>query len=254
MINVTDKGGAGSVPSVSKTECLLGNPYPSALDIHKFIDDNIGVIDGSLLLWQQWGGNTHVLREYEGGYAQVNKLGSIRAYQFVGFEGANNGSQDGTITPSRYLSVGQGFMTEIVANGDVEFNNSQRIFIKEADAEGTYNTGSTFFKNGGSKTKSKSASTKSNEENEFRKIRLELRSVSGPATRRELLLGFSETTSDGFDYGYDAECTESNNNDFNLNLDGKNMNIQAYGEITSDKVVSLNFKSSGSTTLEIKIS
>jgi hypothetical protein len=66
-------------------------------------------------------------------------------------------------------------------------------------------------------------------------------------------LGFSDYTSDSFDYGYDALCTESNNNDLNLNLEGKNMNIQAYGEITDDKVVPLNFKSSGDNAFEIRI-
>ena len=252
LVNVTDVGGPGSVTSVSKTEFLFGNPYPSALDIHKFIDDNVGMIDGSLQLWQQWGGNSHYLSEYEGGYAQVNKTGSVRAYQFVGFYGANNGSQDGTITPSRYLPVGQGFIVEVVANGTVEFNNSQRVFIKESDADGSYNTGSSFFKT--SNTKSKSTQSKeSTPENEMQKIRLEFNSVSGPATRRELLLGFSENTTDGFDYGYDALCTESNNNDFNLNFEGKNMNIQAYSPIADDKVIPLNFKSSGSHSFEIKI-
>ena len=39
-------------------------------------------------------------------------------------------------------------MAEVVANGNVVFNNSQRIFIKEADANGTYNNGSVFFRNG----------------------------------------------------------------------------------------------------------
>ena len=249
LINVTDKGGEGSVPSVSKTEYLLGNPYPSALDIHKFIDDNVGVIDGTLQLWHQWGGDSHVLTEYEGGYAQVNKLGSIKAYQFVGLEGANNGSQDGTLIPTRYLPVGQGFMTEIIASGNIEFNNSQRVFIKEADADETYNNGSVFFKNEGDKSKNKNTIA-----SEFKKIRLEFKAVSGPATTRELLLGFSEITNDGYDYGYDAECTDSNNNDFNLNFEGKNMNIQAYGDITNDKVVALNFKSSGNNTFEIKMS
>ena len=258
LINVTDVGGPGSVTSVSKTEYLLGNPYPSALDIHKFIDDNAGVIDGTLQLWQQWSGDSHYLDEYKGGYAQVNKLGSVRAYQFVGFYGAHNGSQDGTITPSRYLPVGQGFVTEIIADGNVEFNNSQRIFIKESDADGTYNNGTSFFKSSDTKSK-KSISTSAKESDDdnqcddMQKIRLEFNSVSGPKTRRELLLGFSETTTDGFDYGYDAECDESSNDDFNLSLEGKNMNMQAYGPITSDKVIPLNFKSSGENSFEIRI-
>ncbi len=254
LVNVTDVGGPGSVTSVSKTEYLLGNPYPSALDIHKFIDDNVGVIDGTLQLWQQWGGDSHYLNEYQAGYAQVNKLGSVRAYQFVGFYGANNGSQDGTKTPSRYLPVGQGFITEIIADGNVEFNNSQRLFIKESAADGTYNNGSTFFKSSGTKTKKGINTAKSSDQSGImQKIRLEFNSTSGPETRRELLLGFSETTTDGFDYGYDAECNESNNNDLNLNLEGKNMNIQAYGPITADKAVPLNFKSSGNNSFEIRI-
>ncbi|NMH87443.1 LamG domain-containing protein [Flavivirga algicola] len=254
LVNVTDVGGAGSVASVSKTEYLLGNPYPSALDIHKFIDDNVGVIDGTLQLWQQWAGDSHYLDEYQAGYAQVNKLGSVRAYQFVGFYGAHNGSQDGTKTPSRYLPVGQGFITEIIADGTVEFNNSQRVFIKESDADGTYSTGSTFFKSSDTKYKKGSSTAKSgNQTGAMQKIRLEFNATSGPETRRELLMGFSETTTDGFDYGYDAECNESNNNDLNLNLESKNMNIQAYGPITVNKVVPLNFKSSGNNSFEIRI-
>ncbi|MDD7884688.1 LamG-like jellyroll fold domain-containing protein [Flavivirga sp. 57AJ16] len=253
LVNVTDVGGPGSVTSVSKTEYLLGNPYPSALDIHKFIDDNAGVIDGTLQLWQQWAGDSHYLDQYKGGYAQVNKLGSVRAYQFVGFYGAHNGSQDGTITPSRYLPVGQGFITEIVADGQVEFNNDQRIFIKESEADGTYDNGSTFFKSSNTKSKKGKISKESEAQSGMQKIRIEFNSTSGPKTRRELLLGFSETTTDGFDYGYDAECDESTNNDFNLNLEGKNMNMQAYGPITVDKVIPLNFKSSGDNAFEIRM-
>ncbi|MFD2724967.1 LamG-like jellyroll fold domain-containing protein [Hyunsoonleella rubra] len=255
LISVTDRGGPGSVANSTKTEYLLGNPYPSALDVHRFIDDNAGVIDGTLQLWQQWSGSSHNLNEYNGGYAQVNKTGSVRAYQFVGFYGANNGSQDGTKTPTRYLPVGQGFITEIVADGTVEFNNGQRLFIKEADADGTYGNGSTFFKNGGKKSKGASAKSEGPEEGggPMKRVRLEFSSVTGPDTRRELLLGFSNETSDAFDYGYDAESDDINNNDLSLSLEGKNMNIMAYGPITADKVVPLNFKSSGNNTFAIKI-
>ncbi len=259
LVSVTDTGGPGSVTSVSKTEYLLGNPYPSALDIHKFIDDNAGVIDGTLKLWQHWGGDSHYLDEYLAGYAQVNKLGSVRAYQFVGFYGAHNGSMDGTITPSKYLSVGQGFVTEIIADGHVEFNNSQRVFIKESDADGSYNNGSTFVKSAQTKSKKGSDDTNANAKEEgdntnpMQKIRLEFKSIVGPDTRRELLLGFSDNTTDGFDYGYDAECDDINNNDLNLNLEGKNMNIQAYGPLSSEKVVPLNFKSSADNTFVISI-
>ncbi|TXE13169.1 hypothetical protein FUA26_05070 [Seonamhaeicola algicola] len=254
IVEVEDKGGAGSEQDVTRTNFLLGNPYASAIDIHKFIDDNQGVIDGTLQLWQQWSGNSHNLNEYNGGYAQVNKTGGVRAFQFVGISGAHNGSQDGTLVPSRYLPVSQGFVVEVVANGEVKFNNAQRVFVKEADADGTYDNGSVFFKGGNSKSKtSKSVAQTQTETPVMQKIRLEFSALSGPSTHRELLLGFSDFTTDGYDYGYEAKSSESNNNDLNLSLEGENMNIQAYGPVSNDKIVPLNFKSSGSNSFEIKI-
>ncbi|RIA08393.1 putative secreted protein (Por secretion system target) [Flavobacteriaceae bacterium MAR_2010_72] len=260
LINVTDKGGPGSAQNTTYTTSLFGNPYPSALDIHKFIDDNQGVIGGSIQLWQQWSGATHNLYEYDGGYAVVNKLGGVRAYQFVGMEGATNGSQDGTKTPTRYLPVAQGFVVEIVADGVVEFNNDQRVFIKEADADGSYENGSTFFRtngnskgNGNEKDKGNGNGNSTNTSNRMKKLRVELKSVTGPETRRELLLGFSDETTDGFDYGYDAINTEVYNSDLNLNLEGESYTMLAYSQITDDKVIPLNFKSSGAYSFEIKI-
>jgi len=153
--------------------------------------------------------------------------------------------------PTRYLPVGQGFIVEIVADGQVEFNNGQRVFVKEADADGSFDNGSAFSKSANGK--SSKSGTKEGDKGTMQKMRLELTSISGPKADRELLLGFSDYTTDGFDYGYDAKCTESNNNDLNLSLEGANYNIQAYGEIVPDKVVPLNFKSSGNNSFEIKL-
>ena len=256
LIDVKDKGGDGSVASVSKTEFLLGNPYPSALDIHAFIDDNAGVIDGPIQVWQQWSGSSHNLNEYNGGYAQITKVGSVRARQFVGLEGATTGGGvSGSQLPTRYLPVGQGFIVEIVKDGNIMFNNGQRLFVKEADANGGDSEGSTFLKsaNGKAIKNTTVAKSTSEEDDSMKKLRLEFNSVTGPASKRELLLGFSEYTTDGFDYGYDAKCEECSNNDLNLELDGLSMNIQAYAAITDDKAVALNFKSSGDYTFEIKL-
>lgn len=249
LVPVIDVGGNGSVPAVSKTDYLLGNPYPSALDIHKFIDDNAGIISGTLQLWQQWSGASHNLDQYNGGYAQVNKLGATRAYQFVGLEGATNGNQDGTKLPTRYLPVGQGFMVEITNNGTIQFNNSQRVFIKESDADGSYNNGSVFFRGN---TTGQQKSVLDTEENSIQKLRLEFNSVDGPETKRELLLGFSEATTDAFDYGYDAINTDVYTNDLNLILDNNNYTIQAYSAITPDKVIPLALNSSGTYNYTIR--
>ncbi|MDG5490469.1 LamG-like jellyroll fold domain-containing protein [Psychroserpens sp. SPM9] len=251
-INVTDTGGNGSVPAQSKTDYLLGNPYASALDVHAFIDANEGVIDGTLQLWQQWSGTSHNLNEYDGGYAQVNKLGSVRAYQFVGIEGATNGNQDGTKSPTKYLPVGQGFMVEIVADGTIVFENDQRIFIKESDANGSYKDGSTFFRTAATTSEAETTSEDPIDEQLMQKVRLEFSSVDGPSTRRELLLGFSEFTSDAYDYGYDALNVEAYADDLNLNFEDKLMTMQAYAAITPEKIVPLTLQTSGNFNYKIR--
>jgi hypothetical protein len=249
LVNAIDTGGSGSVSAISKTDYLLGNPYPSAIDLHKFILDNQFVIDGSIQLWQQWSGTSHNLDEYNGGYATVNLSGSVRASQFIGLEGGNSGTEDGTKLPTRYLPVGQGFNTEIVTSGNVIFNNSQRVFIKESDADNiSSDIGSTFLR-----TSENPEDGSISEENIMQKIRLEFNSIDGPAARRELLLAFSDFTTDEFDYGYEAEVLEQSNNDMSLILDDKLMLIQAYNVITDDKVVPLSVKISDSHNYTIKI-
>ncbi|WGD36001.1 LamG-like jellyroll fold domain-containing protein [Olleya sp. YS] len=241
LLSATDTGGSGSVPGVSKTEYLVGNPYASAIDAHQFIDDNSMVTTGAIYLWEQWAGDSHVLNQYEGGYATLNKLGKVRAYQFIGIDGAATNYQGGIKTPTRYLPVGQGFMIEINGTGDINFNNGQRIFKTEASGE------SMFFR-----ANTSSATTSVNQEVSIQKIKLEFTANNGLG--RELVLGFSNTTTDDFDYGYDALANETFVNDLTLNLNSKPMVIQAYNQITTDKIVDLNFKSDGLLTYSIKVS
>lgn len=244
LINAVDIGGPGSHGGTTKTEFLVGNPYPSAIDANQFIDDNQGVIGGAIYLWEHWAGDSHNLHEYEGGYATVNKLGKVRAYQFIGLNGATNGSQDGTKTPTQFIPVAQGFMVEVDSDGDIEFNNGQRIFKTEANGE------SVFFRNNNSN--SKNNRTPIPVGFEFKKMKLQFK-TSADLTR-ELVLGFNNETSDGFDYGYDARLTESAmTNDLLLPLQTEKTVIQAYSEITEDKEVDLLFIADGATTFSIKV-
>lgn len=86
----------------------------------------------------------------------------------------------------------------------------------------------------------------------FKKIRIEFNGVEGSLARRELLLGFSENTTDGHDYGYDSESTLYAD-DLALNLNGKNYGIQAYSQLTAEKVVKLNHQASGNHRFVINI-
>ena len=87
----------------------------------------------------------------------------------------------------------------------------------------------------------------------FQLIRLEFNGVEGSYARRELLLGFSDHTTDDYDYGYDAHVNETYENDLNLDLNGMNMSIQAYAALVPEKIVQLKHYSSGENTFSIKI-
>lgn len=241
IINATDTGGPGSVGGVSKTEYLLGNPYPSALDAHQFISDNASVISGEVYLWEQWAGDTHVLAEYQGGYATLNLMTAVQAYQFVGLNGANNGSQDGTKTPTRYLPVAQGFMVEVENSGSLEFNNSQRIFRTEGSGD------SVFFRSGNQSSENTAVNV---EADSIKMLRLEFKNANNLG--RELVLGFSSFTTDDYDYGYDAKAYQINPNDLYLPLMDKKLVIQAYSDIFPEKEVALSFKAANNGMFSIR--
>jgi len=239
FISVNDAGGPGSVGGTSKTQYLLGNPYPSAIDVNAFIADNAGLINGAVYLWEQWAGNSHILNQYEGGYATLNFVGGTKAYQFVGLNGDNTGVQGGTKTPKRYIPVAQGFMTEIVGSGNVEFNNDQRVFKTEVSGDSQF-------------LRSTAATTPDANDSELQVMRLEFETSSH--LTRELLLAFGNNTGDDvFDYGYDAKANEFFANDLLSTLNNEKYTIQAYSTIQSDKEVALVLNSDATVTYTIRM-
>ncbi len=252
LIPATDVPDAGneSEQDVTLTTTLIGNPYPSALDARQFISDNAGVIQGTILLWEQWAGTSHWLAEYEGGYGFINNFATERAYQYPGIPIADQVQTQGIKIPTYYLPVGQGFFVEIVNNGDIEFNNGQRVFIKESDADGVDpNSGSSFFRDGNEPVTEESSTE--NRVDEMQILRLEF-GVSNGASR-SFVLGFSDFTTDGFDYGYDGGLiTNPPADDMGSSFNGEQYVIQAFAPITPEKEVNLVMHSSGNFTHTLK--
>ncbi len=114
-----------NLPISAGNEYLVGNPYPSALDADQFIRDNgnfgSGSTTGTLYFWEHWGGGSHILSEYQGGYATYTLAGGVPA--------ASSGtSGTATKTPKRYIPVAQGFFVTSSNSGTIKFNNGQRVF------------------------------------------------------------------------------------------------------------------------------
>lgn len=106
------------IPGVKRTPFnLMGNPYPSGLDLTKLVDDNLGIF-GSFYFWVDDGSGGSGYNASD--YAVWNRFGSV----------PNTGA-NGSPPPNGHVKTGQGFM---VRNGDIgtgasqlKFRNTQRV-------------------------------------------------------------------------------------------------------------------------------
>ncbi len=229
---------------------LIGNPYPSALDAEAFINANLGSvdqpIDGTLYFWEHYStNNTHVLKEYQGGYGVKNLVGGVApvsaGVDFI--SGLGTASQG---EPKRYIPVGQGFFVtgKIGSGGNIIFNNNQRAFFKETDAD------SNDINKKRPKT-SKIAATdhwnnNSNDisqKNIYKKVRLGFNSNNN--YHRQVLLGFmNEKATSGVDYGYDAVSLDELSNDMYFLNGDKQLVIQGEGYFNEDSSYPIGVKTS----------
>ncbi len=243
-----DSDNESSEDDLTLTTTLIGNPYPSALDAKKFIQDNIPVIGdgdsdgpttGTIYLWEQWSGASHYLADYEGGYGTINLSSEVPAYQW---NDPASGPDPLAKTPSQFIPVGQGFFVEVITDlGNIEFNNGQRVFKKEAEVDGPI-----FFRNSGVENQSSS-----NEDNSMGLVRLELTVSNG--NKRNFVLAFSDNATDGYDYGFDSRTIDPQDDDMNSYLNEEKMVIQTYSPISVDKVINLVFNSTGTYNYSLEI-
>ncbi|OBQ56348.1 T9SS type A sorting domain-containing protein [Tamlana sp. s12] len=250
---------SGNIPGLTLdpgNEYLIGNPYPSALDAHAFIDDHIAegggnnsdnIINGALYFWDHISTNTHYTREYEGGYSIITKAGSSPA---VSNDSRINASGASGKTAKRYIPVGQAFFVSTVLNssavtttidgGTIIFKNSQREFKTEASSESEF-----------LKSTSKKSANASNIDTRP-KIRLAFHSPEG--YNRQLLLGTDPNASTNFDIGFEAPLIENHREDMYWLLDDVKLVIQAIKDFEDpDLKLPLGLKVSTEGLVRLKI-
>ncbi|MFV5684428.1 LamG-like jellyroll fold domain-containing protein [Flavobacterium sp. GB2R13] len=206
---------------------LTGNPYPSSLDADAFITDNISSletftspsIDGTLYFWEHYASNnTHILRDYQGGYAARNLTGGL-APSAAGVDFISQAGTPSRGIPNRYIPVGQGFFVngKVGSGGTVVFSNSQRAFHKENEALNS----NVMYKI--MPVKGNTWNNNNNDpviNNTYKKIRLGFNSHND--YHRQVLLGFmDEKATSKMDYGYDGLNIDDFPNDMYL-LNGEN--------------------------------
>ncbi|MGZ9735565.1 LamG-like jellyroll fold domain-containing protein [Flavobacterium sp. GNP002] len=217
---------------------LVGNPYPSALDAKKFINDNINVIantfstpsiDGTLYFWEHYStNNSHNLAAYQGGYAIRNLSGGL-APSSTGVDFISGAGTTSKSIPNQFIPVGQGFFVigNLTTGGTVTFNNSQRDFIKEDSPNSQ-----TIYRIPVSPKTSSHWTDNSNapiEKDTHKKIRLGFNVIDKTYHRQVLLAFMDEKANSEMNDGYDAFNIDDSPSDMYL-LNGENeLAIQGEG-------------------------
>jgi hypothetical protein len=241
---------------------LIGNPYASALDADQFIKDNIkdggtaatNSFNGALYFWDHFGGHTHFLAQYVGGYATYTLMGGVVAIANSPLN-INDGSQ-GTKVPKRYIPVAQGFfintnvdpsltannpnLSTPVTGGPIVFKNTQRVFRTESAAN------SVFFRNA-------AAATPGDDTDADTRQKIRLVFVSPAGIYRQILVGADASATDGFDLGYDGPMIDVSADDMYWNVAQGKLAIQAVSDFAPDRVIPLTLKLNTAGDAQINI-
>ena len=207
---------------------LIGNPYASAINIDTFIQaSNNSIMDGTIWLWTH---NTAISNGTTGEF-----LGSDYAtYNLTGGTITALPAPTGGSVPSGKIASGQGFFIRTTNAGNVTFNNSMRISGQNTQ----------FFR-------APNAKSKTTQEKD--RIWLNVESSSGGAFS-QILIGFFDNATDGYDRGYEGERLGASWIDFYSKIDTLRYAVQGLNSFTEDKKVAIGFDTYIEDPLTYKIS
>jgi len=191
---------------------LIGNPYPSAIDINKLMEENASVLQGTFYFWTH---DSPASAGYSGpeAYNFSNDDYATATSDGIAFNPVSGGSQ-GTAAP-QFIASGQGFIANVNNSGIIKFTNAMRV------------TGS-------------NDNFKSDVTTELNRFHINLSNENG--VFRQILIGFYETGSPAFDQGLDGKrMPNGNNTDFYslISEDDGHYAIQILGSFDNSKTIPL---------------
>ena len=228
-----------AIPLVSGEFTLVGNPFPSALDLSLFLLENSGtgtfvttcggsisrssVSTGIAYFWDSVeNGNSHYLQDYIGGYGAFSPVDPCTEgiyerpiFKSYGPSGTGETGLTGNHYARRFLPIGQGFMVQSFQNGDLTFENRHRSFRKEGDL-----------------SQFKEAETTTGVKMPVRIPKIRLEAVINEKYKRHLTLAFWPTATSRTDPGMDAAAYDSAPTDIGVLQNDKNfvIDVRPYNE------------------------
>jgi len=171
---------------------LIGNPYPSAINVKKFLEVNDGTIEGAVQLW------THQRNRSLINPTPFYQSGSGESYSPDDYVTANATGSTPSGLFNGNIASGQGFFVKALTAGEVEFNNTMR-YEDEGGNNGNPNSFGTYgndnFFRGAKTSKNKKAPS-------TQKLWLSIINQNNVASTT--LIGYIEGATVGKDNLYDA--------------------------------------------------
>jgi hypothetical protein len=176
---------------------MVGNPYPSNIDLDKFWDANAGVLKAAAYFWTN---ATYTMNQqgsnYNGNnYASINRTGGVPG----SYTHENEGP---TPTPTTSVKPGQGFLIQAHTPGTLVYNNDMRI-----PAIGH------FYNN-------------YEDKNDNEKNRFWIQLTSPENVTNTLLVGYLDGATNEFDEDYDLPSPQNSDAVYTI-LNGEKLLIQA---------------------------
>lgn len=227
----------------ANNDYLVGNPYPSAIDAHQFIIDNATTIEGpgpttgTLYFWEHWGGGSHNLSEYLGGYATYNLSGGTPSAAMGTNDPDVGTGGTPTKTPGRYIPVGQGFFVVGETTGNINFNNGQRVFRRESASSVFMSPNPNLDERDGRSSNSFNYNQYNSDADTRLKIRLGFNSAS--TIRRQLLITADDYATPSIDPAFDGALYETQIDDAYWLIEGEKYTIQGTNIIDDNTILPL---------------
>jgi hypothetical protein len=214
---------------------LLGNPYPSAIDADKFIEENTG-LDGVIYIWKSTTGYPGSGQYNQADYMAYTKAGTVTTSITQTFDGK--------------IPSAQGFKvkvlpdatnpTTVVATTDVYFTNCMRII----------DGNSTFYKSA-----QNNHSASQNNANET-KDRFKLNMVNNNDVFSQILIAYLPQATFGYDRMYDAGRNSVSTAQLYsvLEQDGRRLSINARPNFFDTDIVPLGIRKNNTNSETFVIS
>ncbi len=251
-----------SIPVSADNFTLIGNPYPSAIDLNLLLLDplNSTLINGQAYFWEQVEVNSHYINAYSGGYGIYTPGAGYTPAAFWNFDSSGNYETSlngtGSLFERRFLPIGQGFMVKGTSSGNIVMKNTFRVYRKEG-----VSFNSEFARNNNIEQDIEYFDSIPNLSGiDYTQIRkgfvpqLRIHAMYNDGGIRPTTLGFDPMTTDGYDYGYDGASSSREDAEFFYIIEGSLSDY--FVNVTNfdiNKKIPVGFRCQSQTNFKVKV-